>query len=163
MNVTKLLEKIGVDTLTISAGKDKDAMNPLRPWKEGEDDNYRQIIEFYYNHFVELVISHRPNISKEQLIKNYGAHIFPAPLAKEHGFIDVSGASLAEAMKELAQEANIAEESYQVIRLENKNWWNSLVTSQANSLFTGKMTHQLSFSPEIDLLFGNQFLYLYNP
>lgn len=163
MNLTKLLEKVGVETLTISAGKDKDAMNPLRPWKPGEDTNYRHIIEYYYDHFVELVTTHRPNISKEQLVKDYGAHIFPAPTAKEHGFIDVSGVSLAETLKELVAAANISSDNYQVVRLENKGWWSGIFSSQAGSLFTGKMKHQLSFSPEIDLLLGNQFLYLYNP
>lgn len=163
MNVTKLLEKIGVDTLTISAGKDKDAMNPLRPWKPGEDANYRQIIEFYYDHFVNLVTSNRPKISKEQLVQDYGAHVFPAPLAMEHGFIDISGASLADALKALLKEANITDDNYQVIRLEKQNWWSSLFSAQTTSLFSGKITHQFSLSPEIDLLFGNQFLYLYNP
>ena len=163
MNVTKLLDKLGVETLTISAGKDKDALNPLRTWKPGEDDNYREIINYYYTHFVELVTSHRVHITKEQLVKDYGAHVFPAPQAKEYGFIDVNGVSLAEVMHELASAANIPENSYQVIRLENKNWWNTFVTGQANSLLQGKITHQVTFSPEIDLLFNNQFLYLYRP
>lgn len=163
MNVTKLLEKIGVETLTISAGKDKDALNPLRPWKPGEDENYRQIIDYYYKHFVELVTTHRPDISKEKLVQDYGAHIFPAPEAQKYGFIDVSGISLADTLKELLKEVGITTDNYQVIRLENKSWWNSLFSSQANSLFTGKIQHQISFSPEVDLLLRNQFLYLYCP
>lgn len=163
MNLTKLLEKIGVETLTISAGKGKDAMNPLRSWKPGEDENYRQLIDYYYNHFVELVTSHRTEISKDKLVKDYGAHIFPAPQAKEYGFIDVSGASLAETLQELLKEVNITTNHYQVIRLENKSWWSSLFSSQASTLFKGKIQHQISFSPEIDLLLHNQFLYLYCP
>jgi protease-4 len=94
LNLTKLLDKIGVEALTISAGKDKDALNPLRTWKPGEDENYRQIIEYYYNHFVELVTTHRPDISKEKLIKDYGAHIFPAPEAKESFFPVRGGATI---------------------------------------------------------------------
>ena len=163
MNVTKLLDKIGVEALTISAGKDKDALNPLRPWKPGEDENYRQIIEYYYNHFVELVTSHRSQISKDNLIQNYGARIFPAPQAKEYGFIDVSDISLNDALKQLLKEVGITTNNYQVIRLENKGWWKNLFSSQANSLFTGKIQHQISFSPEVDLLLRNQFLYLYSP
>lgn len=162
-NVTKLLEKVGVETLTISAGIDKDAMNPLRPWKPGEDANYRQIIDFYYNHFVELVSSHRPHLSKEQLIKEYGAKIFPAPQAKDYGYIDVSGASLADAISGLAEAASLSKDNYQVIRLENKNWWNSLFSSQTNMLWKGKVTHQITISPELDLILHNQFLYLYYP
>ncbi len=160
LNFTKLLDKVGVDALTITAGKDKDAMNPLRPWKPGEDANYRQIIEFYYDHFVELVTSHRTAISKEQLVKDYGAKIFPAPIAKEHGFIDFSGVSLSETIKELTTAANVSE-NYQVIKLENKNWWTTLFSNQARSIFNGEMKHKLSLNPEMDALLSNQYLYLY--
>lgn len=163
LNVTKLLDKIGVESLTITAGKDKDALNPLRPWKPGEDENYRHIIEYYYNHFVELVTSHRSDITKDKLVQDYGARIYPAPKAKEYGFIDASGVSLSDTLKELLKAANITTENYQVIRLENKGWWKTLFSSQASSLLTGKLQHQISFSPEVDLLLGNQFLYLYCP
>lgn len=162
-NVTKLLDKIGVETLTISAGKGKDALNPLRPWKPNEDENYRQIIDYYYQHFVTLVTTHRPKITKEELIKDYGAHIFPAPEALERGFIDFSGIPLADTLRALLKAADITTEKYQVIQLENKNWWQSLFSSQASSLFTGKIQHQISFSPEIDIQLRNQYLYLYTP
>lgn len=163
MNLTKLLDKIGVETLTISAGKDKDALNPLRPWKPGEEDNYRQIIDYYYDQFVTLVTTHRPQITKEKLVKEYGAHIFPAPIALEHGFIDYSGISLADTLRALLKEANVTSEQYQVIRLESKGWWQSLFTSQAMGLFSGKVQHQISISPEMDILFRNEYLYLYCP
>jgi protease-4 len=163
LNLTKMLDKIGVETLTISAGKDKDALNPLRPWKPGEEDNYRNIIDYYYNHFVDLVTARRPEITKEKLIKDYGAHIFPAPEALDRGFIDVSGVSLADALRELLKEVGITSDFYQVVRLENKGWWQTIFSSQANTLLTGKIQHKISFSPEIDALLGNQYLYLYCP
>lgn len=163
MNLTKLLEKIGVETLTISAGKGKDALNPLRPWKPGEEDNYRQIIDYYYNHFVDLVSTHRPEINKEKLIQDYGAHIFPAPEAREFGFIDTSGASLSDTLHALLKQAGITDEHYQVIRLENKGWWKNLFSAEANLLLQGKIQHQVSLSPEIDILFRNQYLYMYYP
>lgn len=163
VNVTKLLEKIGVDALTLSEGKGKDAMNPLRPWKPGEDENYRQIIEYYYNHFVDLVTRHRPEIQKEKLIQDYGAHIFPAPQAVTYGFIDGSGVTLAAALADLLKVSGITGDHYQVIRLSHKGWWSALFSSQASGLLTGKIQHQISFSPEVDILFRNQFLYLYCP
>lgn len=163
MNLTKLLDKIGVETLTISAGKGKDAMNPLRPWKPGEDENYRQIIDYYYDHFVKLVTTHRPEISREKLVNDFGARVFPAPQAKENGFIDVSGATIAETLKALLKEMNVTTDQYQVIRLENKGWWKNLFSSNASTLLSGEVQHKISLSPEIDLLMRNQFLYLYCP
>jgi len=96
-------------------------------------------------------------------VKDYGAHVFPAPQAKEYGFIDFNSVTLAETLKELLKEIGITTNDYQVIRLENKGWWKTLLSSQASSLFTGKIQHQISFTPEGDLLLGNEFLYLYRP
>lgn len=163
MNVTKLLDKIGVESLTISAGKGKDALNPLRPWKEGEGDSYRKIIDFYYDQFVNLVTTFRPQIDKERLIQDYGAQLFPAPGAQERGFIDISNASIGETILGLLKELNITTNFYQVIRLEHKGWWKTFFSTTASSLFNGKIQHQITFTPEIDLLLSNQFLYLYSP
>ena len=162
MNFTKVLEKIGVDTLTLSAGKDKDAMNPLRPWKPGEEDNYKNIIDYLYNEFVNLVVTHRP-ISKEKLVDEYGACVFPASLAKEHGYVDESGVSLREALKQLVQAAGIKDEHYQVIKLEDKGWWKSLFKNEMPALLTGEIKHKLHLSPEMDMMMQNRFLYLYRP
>ncbi|WP_068470671.1 S49 family peptidase [Candidatus Protochlamydia phocaeensis] len=162
MNLTKLLEKIGVETLTISAGKDKDALNPLRPWKPGEDENYRQVIDYYYQQFVQLVTANRPEISKDKLVKDYGAHIFPAAEAQKYGYIDVSDAHIKDALTGLLKEVGIEGNYYQVIRFENKGWWKNLFSNQA-SLLTGKVKHEVSVSPTVDLLLQNRFLYLYYP
>lgn len=163
MNFTKLLDKLGVDTLTLSAGKEKDALNPLRPWKPGEEDNYKHIIDYLYQEFVTLVVTHRPQISKEKLVDEYGARIYPAPVAKEYGFIDESGVSLREALKQLVQAAGIHDDNYQVIKMENKGWWKSLFKSEAPGLLKGEIKHRLSLSPEMDIMMQNKFLYLYCP
>lgn len=163
MNFSKVLDKIGVDTMTISAGKEKDAMNPLRPWQPGEEDNYKLIIDYLYKDFVDLVIKHRPEMSREKLVNEYGARIYPAPLAKEYGYIDESGVSLRETLKQLVQAAGIEDDNYQVIKLETAGWWRSLFKNQPSSLFSGEVKHKLSISPEMDLLMQNKFLYLYCP
>ena len=162
MNVTKLLDKVGVEALTISAGKDKDALNPLRPWKPGEEENYRDIIDYYYNHFVNLVTTHRPEITKEKLVKDYGARVFPAPQALENGYIDVTGATIGDTLKALLAEVGIDGDYYQVVRLENKGWWSNLFSAQAH-LLQGKIKHEVSISPEVNVRLKNQFLYLYQP
>lgn len=163
LNFVKLMDKVGIEALTISAGKGKDALNPLRVWKPGEEDNFKKIVEYYYEHFVALVTRHRPLITKEQLINQYGAEVFPAPLAKEYGFIDESGLSMADTLKELLAAAHITTEEYQFIQLESKNWWKSLFSSQMQTIFSGKIEHKLSLSPEVELITRNQFLYLYTP
>jgi protease IV len=157
--VSKLLEKYDIETLTLSAGKDKDAMNPFRPWKAGESENYQQIVDYFYNHFVDLVTQYRPKVNKELLINNYGAKIFTSDEALKNGFIDVNDASLSDVLNQLLEKLNITDDNYQVIRLESKKWWKNLFSSDS-SLITGKVKHQISLSPELDLMSHNKFLYL---
>lgn len=160
MNISKFLEKIGVDTLTLAEGQGKDALNPFRVWKTGEEDTYRNIVGYYYERFVEHVITHRPRITREKLVGEYGAQIFPAYKAVEHGFIDESGVTKVDVLNELLSKVGIKDEQYQFIRFENDKSWKNLIKSQLN-MQTGKLKHQITFSNEIDLLLGNQFLYLY--
>lgn len=160
-NVSKLLTKFDIEALVLSAGKGKDALNPFKPWKEQEDENIKNILNVYYNQFVDLVATYRPLLTREKLIQEIGAKIFPAPLAQEMGFIDVSGARIEDALKELLAKLEITDDNYQVIRLENKHWLKALLTGQS-ALFTGKMEHKLSISPEVDIMMKSPFLYLYN-
>jgi hypothetical protein len=71
--------------------------------------------------------------------------------------------TLADALRELLNKVGITSDYYQVVRLEHKGWWSSIFSSQAMNLLTGKIKHQISFSPEIDVLLRNQYLYLYCP
>ena len=165
MNFTKLLDKLGVDTLTISAGKDKDAMNPLRPWKPGEEKNYEDIIKYYYEHFVNIVTSNRPNVSKDKLVQDYGAQIFNAKDAVDYGFINGINQSIGETIKKLAKEANI-EDKYQVIKLENKNWFSTLFSAENSSLrllSQCKIKHEIAIGSELPQALHGKFLYYYDP
>lgn len=162
MNFSDLLDKIGVKALTLTAGKGKDELNPLRPWKPGEQDAYQNIIDYYYQSFLDVVTEARPNLSRSKLVEVYGAHIFPAPIAKEHGFIDENGKSLADAQKALLHELGIEGDYYQVLQLESKNWVSDLFRGQS-SLLNGKVTHDVRLSSELPPELMNKFLYLYSP
>lgn len=162
LNVTKLLDKIGVEALTLSAGEGKDALNPLRVWKPGEEDSYKAILDFYYRQFVDLVVAHRPQISQEALVSRYGAKVFPAPLAKEYGYIDEVGMRLQQTVADLARAAKIEEDHYQLIRLADKGWWKGLFRSIQNGT-SNRMVHTFSLSPMHDTLFRGEYLYLYTP
>ncbi len=161
-NVTKLLEKIGVDSLTLSAGKDKDELNPFRPWKPGEDKHLQGIINYYYDYFVNVVVSNRPKMDREKLIKDYGANIFPARDSMEKGFIDGIVASRNEALEKLLAKISIEDDYYQVVQLESKKWWSDLFKMQS-PLFSGKVTHQIEMEPFIKPQLMNKFLLLYQP
>ncbi len=161
LNVSKLIDTIGVQALTLSAGIGKDELNPLRPWKPGEQDAMQAIVNDYYAQFVDIVTSNRPTLDKEKLVKVYGAHIFPAVQAKEYGFIDGSGMSRNETLKLLLKELNI-EKDYQVVQLEGKSWFNTLFSAES-PMRTGKVKHQLQLTSELDSSLLNKPLFLYQP
>lgn len=162
LNFSQLIEKLGVQSVTLYEGKGKDNMNPLRPWQKGEEDNLKDVIAAYYDSFVNIVTSGRQNLNKEKLIKDYGANIYPAPQAKEFGYIDESGYNLSETLKALTKQLGIEDEYYQVIQLENKNWISELFHNQLG-LLNGHMVHEIALTPETNPKLLNQYLYLYRP
>lgn len=162
-NVNKVMEKLGVDSATIFAGKGKDSMNPFRPWTESDPKQYREIINFYYDKFTEIVAKGRPLVTKEKLQEDFGAKVFPAPKAKELGYIDEFGVMRNQVVKELALASGIKEgEKYQVVMLQKKSWWKTL-SEEKFSLLTGKMEHQITLPDELKMEKGNPFYYIFTP
>lgn len=162
LNFSKLINTVGIESLTLSAGIGKDELNPLRPWKPGEQDAMQAIVNNYYAQFVHIVTTARPKLDKEKLITEYGAHIYPAKQAEEYGFIDGSGVSRSEALKMLLRKINVDGNNYQVVKLEKETWYNTLFSSES-PLRTGQIKHQLQLTKELSLEMMNQPLYLYQP
>lgn len=162
-NLTKLMEKIGVESLTLSAGKGKDELNPFRQWKPGEDESYKAIIDYYYNYFVDIIVSNRPEMSKARLISDYGARVYPADKAHEYGYIDAAGYSLGETITELAKQIGIHDDYYQVVKMDKKGFSLSSLFDTGAMMMSGKIKHQLELPVQFDPKFMSQFLYLYVP
>lgn len=161
-NVSKLIETVGIESLTLTEGKGKDDMNPLRPWKPGESDMYKAIIKYYYDIFVNIVTEARPKITKEKLVDDYGAGVFPALEAEKYGYVDSANLSRNEALKLLLKELSIDDDFYQVVQLTDTNWVKKLFTSK-NPVFQGKVTHTLDLPQELDQKLSGKYLYLYRP
>ena len=77
----------GVKTEFLGAGLGKDLGNPWRPMTERERDLLTASAQFYYDQFVEHVVSNRP-VDRDRLVNEYGAMIFADALAKDRGYID---------------------------------------------------------------------------
>jgi signal peptide peptidase SppA len=162
MNYTKLMEKLGVDSLTMTAGKGKDELNPFRPWKPNESANIQGLVDDFYQTFVGIVTENRPEVNRERLVTEYGANIFTAPKAKEIGLIDESGVNYNQALALLAKDASLEEGKYQVIELSEDNWLSSLFKAEGGmSLLKGEVTHRLEIQGELDPTLMNKFLYYY--
>jgi protease-4 len=162
LNFSKLMDKVGVDSLTLYDGKGKDNLNPLRPWKKGEEENIQQLINYYYKMFVDIVTQARPGLDKTKLIDDYGANVFSAEDAKTKGYIDSAGYSRSKSLQELAEKIGIHDDYYQVVTLENKNWVSKLFQSK-NGLLTGNVNHRIELGPEASQELAGKYLYLYSP
>lgn len=160
LNFTKLMDKVGVDALSLSVGKGKDALNPLRPWKPDEDKNIKEILNYYYLSFVDLVTKHRPQIDRNKLINEYGAQIYPAAKAAEIGFIDHAGETRNSALKKLVAKLGIEDDYYQVVKMESSNWYHQLISAQS-PLLTGKIKHELLLDKDVPEAFQQSPLLLY--
>lgn len=154
LNVSDTLEKMGINSVTLFAGKGKDEMNPFRRWADGEQEHYQQLINFYYQRFVNIVVSDRP-IDKLKLEEKIGAEVYPALEAEKLGLIDECSASRSQALTALAKKAGI-EGKYQVVGFETRSWWKKLAKEEPQSpLFSGKIKHELIL-PQSG---GNPFYY----
>lgn len=162
INVHQLMEKLGITALTISEGKGKDELNPLRPWAPDEDKNLKEVIQYAYKSFVDLVVKNRPLVTQEALIQDYGAKIFPAEEAVKIGLIDESGASRSSSLKKLLTELSIDDDFYQVVSLKSTNWFSQLLNSESPA-FTGKIVHELTLEGGLPKELSGQPLYLYRP
>jgi len=161
LNFYNILNQYGIETKTLSAGKDKDELNPLRKWSPDEGKNYQSIVDDLYETFTNVVVSNRPNMSKEKLTTEYGAKLFPAKEAKELGYIDVSNASYNEALEMLANDLGLESNAYQVVELTGKNWLVSLFQGKRSDSNFSQVTHRLDLPKQLEVELTGQFLYLY--
>jgi protease-4 len=87
VNVEELMQKIGVSTQTVKAGKYKESGTPTRKWFDYEEKQLQSVIDDTYNMFISDVASAR-NLD----VKNHNlfadAKIFTSKQAKEVGLVD---------------------------------------------------------------------------
>ena len=162
LNISPLLDKVGIQALTLYAGKGKDDLNPLRPWRPGEQESIQNIIDTYYTQFVDLIVTNRTQMDKQKLIKEYGANIYTADVAQAYGYIDGAGLSRNEALRLLLNEIGVQDDKYQVVELNRSNWFNTLFMSlRETPLLTGKIKHEFNLDHAFDPALSGKFLYLY--
>ena len=163
-NFSQIMEKVGVSSLTLTQGKDKDMLNPYRPWKAGEDQSLRVILENLYDRFVTIVTEARPRIERDRLLNEYGAQVFNGKEAETFGYVDVPNADYSTALQELATAAGIeANTTYQVVKLATPHSWISELSSCKTDLLQGRLTHVFQIGNHINSELCGKFLYLYPP
>jgi len=89
-DLSELMQKVGIKTQTVQAGKYKQIGTPDRPWKNYEVKELNKVIQGTYDMFTKDVATARKlDYKKRDTYAN--AHIFTALQAKEVGLIDSLG------------------------------------------------------------------------
>lgn len=161
-NFSGAMEKYGVSSLTLTQGKDKDALNPFRPWGPDEDADLKAIMAALYDRFLTVVTTARPKLNKEKLVNDYGAYIFIAKQAQELGYIDDADMDYSKSLSALVAAAQIPEhDHYQVVQLIPTHPFLSNLTE---SMSPYKLMRSLGLSsPTNNPELNGKVLYLYQP
>ena len=89
-DLSGVMEKIGIKTQSVKAGKYKQIGTPDRPWADFEVNELNKVIQGTYDMFSTDVANARGlDIKKRDMFAN--AHIFTAGQAKEIGLVDSLG------------------------------------------------------------------------
>ncbi len=161
-NLTNVLEKFEIPVKTFAKGKDKDALNPFRKWKPNEGEGFEEIMTYYYDDFVNIVLKNRTAMNREKLIDVYGAEVFPAAQAKEFGFIDETGISWRETVKQLLNDLGLEEDSYQVLAMKKEPWIQQLFNA-SEAVHNGAIRHTFSLHGDPASELHSPLAYLYTP
>ena len=160
-NVSKAMTSIGIESLTLHAGKNKDELNPFRQWGPEEGAPMQRLIDSYYDRFVKLVALHRPRLT-EEILREKGAQVFPAEEAMQLGFIDQINDSYLDTLEEITSSLDIAN-NYQVIELQPQFSLSELISQTPSTLFKQQISHYLRVPGDIPPELANKALYLYYP
>ncbi|MCH9632923.1 MAG: hypothetical protein S4CHLAM6_12690 [Chlamydiae bacterium] len=119
-NYSEGMQKVGVQNKTLSAGANKDSMNPFKPWAETTPESYTRRISLSYDQFLSVVSTARPKLTESLLRNKYGAQMYYSTDAEEYGYIDGAGYQYDETVQMLAKAADIADNNFQIVQLQPK-------------------------------------------
>jgi protease-4 len=119
LNYEGLFDKIGLDEITLKAGKYKDIGNPNRPMTEEEKKILENLLTDVHSMFKEAVMEGR-GFTKEQIDALATGEIWTGRQAKEKKLVDEMG-GLKDALDRAAKEAGLDPENYVVSPLGEMN------------------------------------------
>lgn len=91
-NLTDLLKKVGIQTVTVKSGKFKDIASPLRPTTPGEIDLLKDFVNQSYQQFVDAILEGRKGkINREELERVADGRILIGSAALKAKLVDSLG------------------------------------------------------------------------
>lgn len=106
LNMTGLLDKVGVANQTLVTGAFKDAGSPLREMRPEERAQLQTIVDDLFEGFLDVVDRGRPDLDRAAVEALADGRVYSARQAKENGLIDALG-DLPEAIAATKKRAGI--------------------------------------------------------
>ncbi len=91
MNWEDLADKVGIDDITLTAGKHKDIGSPWRDMTAGEKKILKELLDDVHDQFITAVAEGREGLDEEQVREVATGMIFTGSKALELGLIDELG------------------------------------------------------------------------
>lgn len=120
-NISKLLEKIGVETKLFSQGDGKVQHDFFQPWdaeKDKGDSDFEKLIAHNYQLFCSKVAQYRPQLTAQRLEDELGAHVFSAIDAQKLGYIDHIVDSKEQCLQAIVKKMELGD--YALVRFKSR-------------------------------------------
>ena len=88
VNVSGLMEKLGIENQTITTGPFKDVGSPLRRMAPEERAQMQSVLNDLYARFLEVVVAGRPRLAREHIVALADGRVYSATQAWTHGLVD---------------------------------------------------------------------------
>jgi protease IV len=156
VNVSGLMEKLGLTDQTLTTGPYKDAGSPLRPMTPEDRALMQGVLNDLYRRFVQVVAAGRPQLLAARVAELADGRIYSAAQAQANGLID-GIADLPGTIDEVRRRAGL--EEVRVVTYHRKREWRENLYTLPPSVET------LTVKPTalLDLLPAPTFAYLWWP
>jgi protease-4 len=108
VSLAGLLEKLGIEDQTLTAGRHKDAGSPLRRLSGEERAHLQSVLDDLHARFQQVVAAGRPGLPPGGLERVADGSIFSAPQALELGLVDAV-ADLEESLTRVRRAAGLSQ------------------------------------------------------
>ena len=160
-NAEGLMEKIGVEDETITAGDKKDLFSPLRPLTEEERVIIQEMLNEFHQRFITLIAENRKTLTLEQVKPLADGRVYTADQALKNGLVDEIG-YLDDVIEMVKGKADL--EKAKVIMYHRPYSYKSNIYSQMRGTeFKNLNLVNLDLSWLVDGAGGLRFMYMWLP
>lgn len=130
LNLTGLLEKVGIADQTLTAGSRKDSGSWLRPMRPEERAQLQGVLDEMHARFKQVVVQGRPQLDAARVAALADGRVYTAEQAKANGLVDEIG-YLPDTIAYAASQAGLVPGRYRVVTYAKKREGKENIYSEA--------------------------------